>query len=80
MRAMPPGILWAVVGHDGTADPTLLGWIKDQLDHLLGLGPWTVVALLGLLLLVMPLSLVALYLAQRRRDPSLRRQRRLPRY
>jgi hypothetical protein len=66
MWAMPPGLLWSVVPHQGEADPTLLGWIKDQLDHLLGLGPWTVVALLGLLLLLAPASLVTLYLVQRR--------------
>ena len=73
-RAMPPGVLWAVMAHQGDADPTLLGWIKDQLDHLLGLGPWTVVAVLGLLLTLMPLGVVAFYLAQRRRASSLRRR------
>jgi hypothetical protein len=63
------------MAHQGDADPTLLAWIKDQLDHLLGLGPWTVVALLGLLLLLMPLGVVAFYLAQQRRDGALRRRR-----
>ncbi len=72
MWAMPPVVLWTVTAHQGDADPTLLGWIKDQLDHLLGLGPWTMVALLGLLLLLLPVSLVAFYLAQRRRTGSLR--------
>ncbi|MSQ05918.1 MAG: hypothetical protein EXR54_03040 [Dehalococcoidia bacterium] len=67
-------MLWAVMAHMGEADLNLLRWIKDQLDHLLGLGPWTVVALLGLLVLLMPVSLVAYYLAQRRRTVSLRRR------
>lgn len=47
---MLPVVLCALAAHQGDADPTLLAWIKDQLDHLLGMGPWTVVALLGLLL------------------------------
>lgn len=67
---MPSWVLWAVAAHQGDADPTLLGWIKDQLDHLLGLGPWTVVALLGVLLVLMPLIVVAVYLVQRRRTGS----------
>jgi hypothetical protein len=58
----------------GEADLNLLRWIKDQLDHLLGLGPWTVVTLLGLLLLLLPVSLVAFYLVQKRRAAPVRRR------
>ena len=60
-------ILWSVTRHHSeAADPDLLDWIKDRLDHLLGLGPWTVVALVGLLMLLIPISVVVLYLVQRR--------------
>ncbi|MBM3943690.1 MAG: hypothetical protein FJ316_12425 [SAR202 cluster bacterium] len=61
-------MLYAILAHQGDADPTLLGWIKDQLDHLLGLGPWAAVILLGLLTLAMPAAIVALYLVQQRRQ------------
>ena len=61
-------ILWSIVAHHpDSADPDLLEWIKSRLDHLLHLGPWAVVALLGLILLLIPISVVTLYLVQRRR-------------
>lgn len=61
-------ILWSIPAHHpGSADPDLLEWIKFRLDHLLDLGPWAVVALLGLVVLLIPISVVTLYLVQRRR-------------
>jgi 3-methyladenine DNA glycosylase/8-oxoguanine DNA glycosylase len=51
-------ILGAIAAHHGeAADPILLAWIKEVLDSLLGLGPWTVVVFLGLLMAGMPLVL-----------------------
>lgn len=41
-----------------------------RLDHLLNLGPWTIVSLIGLLIVAMPLSLILLYVMQRRRIGS----------
>ncbi len=66
---MRPVIL-SVMAHHGEADPALLAWVKDLLDHLIGLGPWTVVALIGLLILAMPVGLSAFYLVQQRRAAS----------
>ena len=61
-------ILWSIVAHHpGSADPDLLEWIKSRLDQLLHLDAWAVVALLGLMLLLIPVSVVTLYLVQRRR-------------
>ena len=66
--------MWPVIltmsAHHGEADPTLLAWIKDLLDQLIGLGPWTVVILIGVLILAMPAGLSAFYLIQRRRTVS----------
>ncbi len=62
-------MLWVML-HTGIADPGLLAWIKDFLDHLfepIGFGPWTVVLAIGVLLLAMPLGLIGLFLIQRRR-------------
>ena len=51
-------ILGAIAAHHGeAADPILLAWIKEALDSLLGIGPWTVVVFLGLLIAVLPLVL-----------------------
>ena len=61
-------ILWSVAAHHSeAADPDLLEWIKSRLDHLLNLDAWVVVALLGLLWWLIPVSVVTLYLVQRRR-------------
>ena len=61
-------ILWSIAAHhSGSADPDLLEWIKSRLDHLLHLDPWVVVALLGFIMLLIPISVVTLYLVQRRR-------------
>ncbi len=66
--------MWSVIltvsTHHGEADPTLLAWIKNRLDHLLGLEPWTVVVLIGLLILAMPVGLSAFYLIQQWRAVS----------
>ncbi len=59
--------LWSIAVHGGELDVHLLGWIKDLLDDLLGLGDWAVVALTGAVILVIPVGLVALYFSQRRR-------------
>ena len=63
---------WAIVlsvsGHHGeVADPDLLEWIKGFLDHVFDLGPWTVVAALGLLIVSIPLGISGFYLFQQRR-------------
>ena len=60
-------LLLALAAHHGEADPDLLRWIKELLDHLIGLGPWAVVAIIGFLILVVPVGSTALYLFQRRR-------------
>ena len=66
--------MWSVIltvnAHHGEADPALLAWIKDLLDQLIGVGPWTVVVLIGLLILAMPAGLASLYLLQQRRTAS----------
>lgn len=64
---MPWTVLLSVLAHHGeTADPELLEWIKQLLDHLLTVGPWTVVIVVGLVLITFPVGLVLFYLAQNR--------------
>jgi hypothetical protein len=71
---MLPIVLGWVAAHQGEADPDLLEWIKARLDQLLGMGPWTIITLLGLLVVTIPLSIVVFYLTQRRRAGSPARQ------
>ncbi len=61
------GSLASIAAHGGELDVHLLGWIKDLLDDLLGLGDWAVVALTGAVILVIPVGLMLLYFSQRRR-------------
>ncbi len=61
------GPVLSVAAHGGELDIHLLEWIKDLLDDILGLGDWAVVALIGAVILVIPVVLVALYLFQRKR-------------
>lgn len=64
----PWAIVMSVSGHHGeAADPDLLEWIKGFLDHAFDLGPWTVVAILGLLIVSIPVGIFAFYLLQQRR-------------
>ncbi len=66
-----PTDLWSLAAHHGeAADPRLLGWIKHVLDQMIGLGPWTVVAGLGFIVVAIPVAVVAIYLIQRGRYPG----------
>ena len=68
---MLPQWLWSVALHHGeAADPDLLEWIKDLLDYVFNLGPWTVVAVLALIIMLIPISIVVFYLLQQRRHPT----------
>ncbi len=59
-------VLLSVILHNGAADPGLLLWIKDFLDHLIGFGPWMALLAIGVLLLAMPTGLVSLFVIQHR--------------
>ena len=53
--------------HSEAADPELLEWIKGFLDHIIHLGPWTIVAVLALLILLIPVAIITVFLVQQRR-------------
>ena len=68
---MLPTWLWSIAAHHGeAADPDLLKWIKDRLDHIFNLGPWTAVAVLAVIIVLIPLSIIVIYLIQQRRHPT----------
>jgi hypothetical protein len=57
------GITAYLLHHSESIDPTLLDWIRHEIDALVGLGPVTIVLILGVLILAFP---IALMLAARR--------------
>ncbi len=66
---MPWPTMLSVPGHHGeAADPELLAWIKQLLDHVLGSSAWVIVAAVGLALVAFPVGLILFYLIQLRRD------------
>ena len=66
---MPWGMILSVPGHHGeAADPELLAWIKQLLDHVLGSAVWVIAVMVGLALVAYPIGLVLLYIRQMRRD------------
>jgi hypothetical protein len=61
-------LLLSILAHQSEAGhPDLLAWIKHQLDSVIGLGPATVVILLGLVMASIPAVILLLYIIQRRR-------------
>ena len=76
---MLPTWLWSISAHHSEAvDPDLLEWIKDRLDHILNFGPWTIVAGLSVLIILMPVSIIAFYLVQQRRQSAVAPDQREP--
>ena len=64
----PVHILHSILLHQGdAADPELIHWLKDQMDEILGLDPWTMVAAMGGIVVAIPLGIVLFYYYQQRR-------------
>ncbi len=58
----------SILAHQsGAADPELLHWIKERIDQLFGPGPWAVVAVMGLVIVSIPVVIVVFYLLQTKR-------------
>ncbi len=66
---MPGPMILSVPKHHGeAANPELLIWIKQLLDHILGSSEWVIVAGVGLALVAFPVGLILFYLSQVRRE------------
>ena len=52
--------------HTESVDPTLAQWVNDLLHDILGWGPWTFVAVLGIAIVLIPVWLI--YTALRHSD------------
>jgi len=60
-------ILPVLLHHSEPADPTLLAWIRERIDAILGLGPAAIVLILGALIVAFPVALGVQAVLQRRR-------------
>lgn len=60
-------ILPVLLHHSEPADPTLLAWIRERIDAILGLGPAAIVLILGALIVAFPVGLGVRVVLQRRR-------------
>lgn len=47
-----------VLHHSEAIDPTLADWIRHEIDAVLGLGPVSIVLVLGVLIVAFPLALL----------------------
>ncbi len=63
---MPSFISFILAHQSGGADEELLHWIKERLDQF-GPGPWVVVAVMGLVIIAIPVFVVVIYLLQAKR-------------
>ena len=64
-------ILGSILLHQGdAADPELIHWLKDQMDEIIGLGPWAMVAMMGAIVIAIPLAIGIFYVYQQRRHGS----------
>ncbi len=64
-------ILGSILLHQGdAADPELIHWLKDQMDEIIGLGPWVMVAMMGAVVIAIPVAIGILYVYQQRRHGS----------
>ena len=60
-------IVGALLLHQGdAADPELIHWLKDQMDEILGVGPWVMVAATASIVIAIPAAIGLLYLFQQR--------------
>ena len=64
---MPAFISFILAHQSDVADPELIHWIKERLDQIFGTGPWVVVAVMGLIIISIPVFVVVVYLLQAKR-------------
>lgn len=63
-------LLRSPLHHSEAIDPTLIGWIRDEIDNLLGLDATAIAALLGFVILAFPLWLGFSASRHRRAEPE----------
>ena len=60
-------LLWAPAHHGEPGDPVLLEWIKHQIDAMVGLGDWAMVAISAAIVVAIPIGILGFFILQRAR-------------
>ena len=61
-------IISFILAHQSdAANPELLHWIKERLDSIFVTGPWVVVAIMGIIIVSIPVFIIVVYLMQSKR-------------
>lgn len=60
-------LLSALTHHGEPGDPVLLQWINDQINAILGLGDFAMVAVLGTVIVAIPIGIFGFIALQRLR-------------
>ena len=61
------GAFEVLLHHSEAVDPTLIDWIRHQIDDIVGFDPPVIAAVLGVVLIAFPLALGLVALRARRR-------------
>ena len=60
-------LLWAPAHHGEPGDPVLLEWIKHQIDVMVGLDDWAMVAISAAIVVAIPIGILGFFILQRAR-------------
>ena len=60
-------LLWVPAHHGEPGDPVLMEWIKHQIDVMLGLGDWALVAISASVVVAIPIGILGFFILQRTR-------------
>lgn len=63
-------ILGSLLHHSEAIDPTLIEWIRHEIDDITGLEPGSIATILGLVILAFPVWLGVSAALRQRRDRS----------
>ena len=63
-----PALLSAILHHAEAIDPDLVDRIRHEIDAITGLEPSTIVLLIGLVIVLFPVVLLALFVVRARRQ------------
>ena len=57
---------WVLLHQGDAADAELIHWLKDQMDQIIGLGPWAMVGLTAGIVVAIPVAIGLFYYYQQR--------------
>ncbi len=63
---------WLLLHNSEAVDPKLIEWLKHEIDAIFGVGPTTIVIVLGSLMLAFPIGLMVLVRRRTRRTRAKR--------